>query len=166
MVSQNLAYRQADLSDSATIAQILNENIEQGGVTLWTKSFTVADIQSMLENLSIRERVFILSLDDNIIGWGSIRQYHPKEGYARACETSVFLRRTYVNKGYGTPFKKFILTECKNLDYHHIHAKIIASNKISIAYNLKLGYTLVGIQKEIGYVNGQYCDVAIMQLLL
>ena len=44
--------------------------------------------------------------------------------------------------------------------------KSLPANQISIAYNLKLGYTMVGIQKEIGYVNGKYCDVAIMQLLL
>ncbi|MBK8506591.1 MAG: N-acetyltransferase [Saprospiraceae bacterium] len=165
-MNQNLSYLKADSMHCASIAGIFNENIEHGGVTLWTKSFTASEIQSILENLLDRERVFVLALDENVIGWGSIRQYHPKEGYVRACETSVFLRRTHVNKGYGTSFKKFILSECKNLGYHHVHAKIIASNQISIAYNLKLGYTMVGIQKEIGYVKGKYCDVAIMQLLL
>jgi phosphinothricin acetyltransferase len=165
-MNQKVRYLPAGLLHCATIANIFNENIERRGVTLWTKSFSASEIQTILENLLDRERLFVLSLDEEVIGWGTIRQYHAKEGYSRACETSVFLRKTYVNKGYGTPFKKFILSECRNLGYHHVHAKIIASNKISIAYNMKLGYTMVGIQKEIGYVDGEYCDVAIMQLLL
>jgi phosphinothricin acetyltransferase len=138
----------------------------QGGVTLWNRRFTSQEIWSLISDFSEREEAYVIDAESSIIGWGMIRLYHEKEGYARACETSVFLRREYINQGLGTPFKKFIIARCKELGYHHIHARIIATNEISIAYNMKLGYTIVGTQREIGYVDGKWVDVVIMQLLI
>ena len=62
--------------------------------------------------------------------------------------------------------KKWIIAKCKELGYHHLVAKIFATNKASIAYNQKLGYEIVGTQREIGYVDGRWQDVTIMQLLI
>ena len=45
-------------------------------------------------------------------------------------------------------------------------AKVWADNKASIEYNKKLGYEIVGKQREIGFVNGKWRDIIIMQLIL
>lgn len=62
--------------------------------------------------------------------------------------------------------KKQLIEECKAMDYHHLVAKIFATNKASIQYNLNLGYTIVGYQKEVGFKNGQWMDIAIMQYII
>jgi len=62
--------------------------------------------------------------------------------------------------------KKWIIEKCKELGYHHLVAKIFASNKASIEYNRKLGYEIVGTQNKIGFVDGEWQDVTIMQLLI
>ncbi len=36
----------------------------------------------------------------------------------------------------------------------------------SIEYNLRFGYEVVGIQREIGFKNGHWQDVAVLQLVL
>lgn len=161
-----VAYRAASRIDAPVISEILNENILLGNVTLWERTFSTEEIAGILEGFSAREKAYLLLRENQVIGWGWIRKYHEKEGYAFTCETSVFLRPSFVNRGFGSPFKRFILEQCRVLGYHHVHAKIMASNSISIAYNLKLGYTVVGTQKEIGYRNGKWIDVVIMQKLL
>ena len=45
----------------------------------------------------------------------------------------------------------------------HLVAKIWARNEVSVSYNLKLGYEIVGVQRKIGFVNGEWVDVVIMQ---
>ena len=166
MAENQLRYLPATLDDAPKISEILNENISVGMVTLWERTFSVDEIEAILQAFNHREKAYMLSYGNEILGWGWIRKYHEKEGYAYTCETSVFLRREYVNRGFGSPFKKFILEECKRLGYHHVHAKIIATNEISIAYNLKLGYTIVGTQNEVGFKDGHWVDVVIMQKLL
>ena len=62
--------------------------------------------------------------------------------------------------------KKWIIKKCRELGYHHLVAKIFSSNIASIEYNKKLGYELVGKQNEIGFVDGVWQDVTILQLLI
>ena len=165
-MSEQKLYRLVEEKDYGRICEIFNENIADGSVTLWNKSFTIADLQHLFGEFGERERAYVAIYKDQIVGWAMIKKYHEKEGYSATCETSLFLDRAYINQGHGTAFKKYIISQCKILDYHHIHAKILARNKISIAYNLKLGYSIVGVQREVGKINGDWVDVVIMQLLI
>ena len=62
--------------------------------------------------------------------------------------------------------KLALIERCKAYHYRHLVAKILAENTGGIAYNQRLGYEIVGTQKEIGYKNGHWQDVTIMQLIL
>lgn len=157
--------RPASEADYQSIADIFTSNVQARDCTLWEKDFSPDDIKSMVAGFDDREKMFVYEADRRVIGWGMIRKYHQKMGYAFACETSVFFDRTETGKGYGTRLKSFILEECRVLGYHHVNAKIMAQNKVSINYNLKLGYEIVGIQKEIGYRDGKWIDVVIMQFV-
>lgn len=166
MGRSSVAYRTAGPGDFNRISEIFNLNILQFDSTLWQDPFFPEDIDQMCQQLHERERVFVLQKNEDIIGWGAIKRYHQKRGYQYACETSVFLDREFTGQGYGKPFKSFILDQCRILGYHHVNAKILAKNKASIAYNLKLGYDIVGVQKEIGMIQGEWVDVVIMQYII
>ena len=101
-----------------------------------------------------------------MLGWGIIKKYSDRHGYRFACETSVYLRHKHVRKGYGSSIKNALIERCKQYRYHHLVAKIFADNTASIEYNKKFGYEIVGRQKEIGFKNGRWQDVVIMQLVL
>ncbi len=157
--------RQATGQDYPYISQIFNQNIKAGDSTLWEKEFSTEDISEMSDQMDDREGLYVAEQEGQIVGWGMIRKYHLKKGYAHACETSVFLDRSERGKGYGSKLKKYLMGQCAALNYHHINAKIMADNKASISYNLKLGYEIVGVQKEIGWKNGRWVDVVIMQYI-
>ena len=59
-----------------------------------------------------------------------------------------------------------MIERCRAYGYHHLVAKILADNTRSIEYNLRFGYERVGVQREIGFKNGHWQDVAILQLVL
>ncbi|MBT8218937.1 MAG: GNAT family N-acetyltransferase [Bacteroidia bacterium] len=151
--------RKAIKDDLETVASIYNQYL--GVSTMDLDPLTGDDFSALLHAES--EKLFVGCLDDTIIGWSAIKLYSKKQGYQKCCETSTYIFKQFLGKGYGTQFKKFILEECKNLGYTHILARIFSKNKKSISYNLKLGYEIVGVQKDIGYVNGEYLDVTIMQ---
>lgn len=145
---------------------IINESIRLGDATLWLEELSVEWFAAQVRNQQDREETYALLLEEQLIGWGVIKKYSPKEGYNFTCETSIFLSRTHTGKGYGTILKKFVLNRCKQLNYHHVVARILASNSTSIAYNKKLGYGIVGIQKEVGRSKAGWVDVLIMQYLV
>lgn len=153
-------------ADYQIIANIYNHYIPPNGHTMETNLKTKEDIQQWVERFNEREQLYVLKIKEEVIGWGIIKRYSDRGGYEIACETALYLQPDQLGKGYGTLLKKHLLKECKALGYHHIVAKIWASNTASIVYNQKVGYEIVGTQREVGFKNGEWVDVVIMQYII
>lgn len=156
--------REATLSDCYAIAEIYNQYLGQS--TMDTIAKTASYYEAFIRNKEEGEELWILEIDHLVIAWGVIKLYSPKLGYRYTAETSVYLDKNHLNQGRGTRLKLHLINRCRDIGYHHLLARIFASNQTSISYNQKLGYEIVGIQKEVGYVNGHWQDVVIMQLIL
>ncbi len=163
MHKEQLQFLLAEVADYEAIAEIYNEHILARKSTMDQVLKKAADIQRWIEQFNDRERLFVLKREGQTIGWGIIKRYSNREGYRFACETAIYLKGEERRKGYGSYMKKEILKHCKALGYHHLVAKIFAINKGSIEYNRRLGYEIVGVQKQIGVVNGKWMDIVIMQ---
>ena len=161
-----LVLRDATADDAQVIAEIYNETISTGIDTMDDTLQTEASIQAQMAGFNKRECFMVLERDGYVVGWGIIKKYSPRPGYRFCCETSVYLRHSEVRKGYGSYIKTGLIERCKEYGYHHLLARIWASNAASIAYNEQFGYEIVGIQKEIGYKRGKWRDIALMQLVL
>lgn len=149
-----------------SVADIYNQHIRQGNATMDETLKTASDIASWIQAFHSREKLLVLTENDAVVGWGIIKRYSDREGYRFACETAVYLASGHVRKGYGSLMKKRLIAECKELKYKHLVAKIFADNTGSIEYNRKLGYTIVGRQEKIGFKNGNWQDIIIMQYVI
>jgi len=161
-----MKFRVADITDAKTVREIYNEHISAGNSTMDQEPKTLEEIEVWFKGFLERELIVVLEDANYVLGWGIIKRYSDREGYAKACETAIYMRAAETRKGYGSLMKKWIIGKCAELGYHHLVAKIFSSNTASIAYNMKLGYELVGKQKEIGFVDGQWQDVTILQLII
>lgn len=160
--------REALPSDSVDVADIYNESIRARDSTMELTEKQGTDIEKWLSRLGLSERLIVLEDGGAIQGWGILKRYSDREGYRVACETSVFLRRSHVGRrtGYGSALQAELLELARGLGYHHVVVKIWASNQISIRMHERCGFTVVGTQKEIGCVDGEWRDVTIMQRVL
>ncbi len=158
--------RQATVSDAKEIAQIYSHHIKMGGSCMLTESMIDKDIENMLLNLKEREVMAVIEIDNQIAGWGNLKMYSPRLGYQYSCENSIYLNPNFLGKGLGHQLMDWLMKEATKLDFHHIVAKILLKNTSSIQFHEKFGYTTVGVQKEIGFLNNEWEDVMIMQKLL
>jgi len=156
----------ANQDDFGKIASIYNEYIRLGNATMEDRVHEADDIQKWVEKFNDREKLFVMKTEQEVIGWGIIKRYSDRGGYRFACETAIYLTQSKLRKGLGSQFKYFLIDECKKLNYRHLVAKIFATNKASIEYNLKLGYEIVGKQKDIGFKNGKWMNIVIMQYII
>jgi phosphinothricin acetyltransferase len=153
-------------ADYEAIAQIYNEYIRQGGQTMEERLHTATDIAGWVKDFNSRERLLVLKQNGKVLGWGIIKKYSPRAGYRFTCETAIYLCPDEIRKGHGSFMKKRLIDICRGLGYRHLVAKIFASNTASIAYNQKIGYEIVGTQRHIGFKNGKWVDVVIMQYII
>lgn len=159
--------RSATDSDAARIACIYSESIMARDSTMDTEPVTTEDMQEKLRRLGPRETILVLEMDDGrVVGWGIVKSYSDRPGYAVACETSVYLERSHTSMGLGSALQKELHEFCRKVGYHHIVVKIWADNERSIAMHARNGFGMVGVQKEIGRVDDQWRDIAIMQCIL
>jgi len=161
-----MEFQEADINDARVVREIYNEHINAGNSTMDLEKKSLEDVEDWFKEFNSRELIVLLKEDEHVLGWGIIKRYSDRAGYTKTCETAIYLRMSETRKGYGSQMKKWIIDKCRFLGYHHLVAKIFAMNPASIEYNKKLGYEIVGRQKEIGYINDRWQDVIIMQLLL
>jgi len=162
----DIIIRPATLRDCSVITSINNEHILAGGSSMVMEPRPVAYFEQMMNNFTNRELIECLEVDGEVLGFGLIKRYSDREGYRTTCETAIYLRSNKIRMGLGTKIKLSLIERCKEFGYHHLVAKIVTSNKASIAYNKQLGYEVVGIQKEVGKIDNKWVDVTIMQLIL
>ena len=165
-MKQLAVIERASPADYGAITAIYNESILSGGSNMEEEPKREEDIAQWVVNFHEREALFVMRRAGEVIGWSIIKRYSDRPGYRYACETAVYLRASEVGKGYGSQMKRHLIEVCREMNYHHLVAKIFATNERSIRYNEKLGYTIVGRQKEIGFKNGQWQDMVIMQYLM
>ena len=163
---RDLAIQPCATRDYHEVAEIYNEYISQGNATMEENFKTTEDIAKWVEDFNERERLYVLMKEEKVIGWGIIKRYSDRGGYRFAAETAIYLTSGELRKGYGSDMKKFLIEKSRELGYHHLVAKVFAHNEASIRYNIELGYTIVGVQKEIGFKNDQWVDVVIMQYII
>ena len=152
--------------DAAVLADIYNEHIAIGKSSMNRDHKEAKTILGWFHNFNDREGLWTIEKQSKAIGFGIIKRYSDRIGYRTTCETAVYLTDKETGEGYGSAMKRFLIDQCKRLSYHHLVAKILSVNPGSIIYNERLGYEIVGRQKQIGYLNGQWHDVIIMQLIL
>lgn len=148
------------------VADIYNESIKAENATMDNVLKEAEEIAGWVQKFNDREKLFVLKEDGTVVGWAIIKRYSDREGYRFTCETAVYITAPKTGKGYGKRLKKHVIKVCKQLDYKHLVAKIFANNKASIAYNENLGYSIVGIQNQVGFKNNQWLDVVIMQYII
>jgi L-amino acid N-acyltransferase YncA len=158
--------RNAEPGDSPRIAEIYNQSILARDSTMDTEPVSGDVVLEWVRGLGAREYLGVVELEARITAWGIVRRYHPRPGYRRAAETSVYVDRSLTGQGYGSAMQTVLMEFCRQNAYHHIVAKIWAANDGSIRMHQRFGFELVGIQREIGYVDGQSRDIAILQCVL
>ncbi len=157
--------RAANEHDIGALAQIYNEAVLSGRSTMDTQPVDKTYFEGWLR-ANHREAMLVGELNSQVIAWGIVKQYSERPGYRYACETSVYVAQSHQNRGYGSKLLQATITLAAMLGYRHLVAKILAVNELSIRFHERFNFEVVGTQRAIGFLNGVWHDVVIMQCVL
>lgn len=110
-----------------------------------------------------RQAVIVGEVAAQTVAWGIVKQYSERPGYQYACEISVYVAEAYQGKGYGAALLGAVIASARSLHYRHLVAKVLAVNEPSIRFFRRVNFEVVGRQRAIGFLNGKWHDVVIMQ---
>ncbi len=160
-----VSIRDARRTDGDAVAGIYNEAIRSGRITMDAEPVD-ADYFAGPLCQSSRESLLVGCFDGQVVAWGIVKQYSARAGYRFTCETSVYVTEAHQQRGFGGVLQKAVMGRARALGYRHLVAKILAVNAASIRFHERFGYEVVGRQRAVGYLNGTWHDVVIMQCVL
>jgi phosphinothricin acetyltransferase len=158
--------RPALQSDALAIARIYNHHVDTGGATFDNAHWTDARVRTLVSATAPESWLVAETGVGGIIGWASARWYSLRHGYRFTLETAIYLDPSSMGRGVADSLQRQLEHQCREQGIHHLVAKITADNRRSIAFHGRHGYELVGFQKEVGHMEGEWKDVAILQKLL
>ena len=163
----NLRIRRALVTDAAAICEIYNHEVQ-----FETSTFDL--VPRTLENqaawITARSGAFsaivAVTPEDEVVGFGALSEYRDRAAYSTSVENSVYVKRDLGRRGIGRLILATLLEQAADSGFHVVMARVEASGTASRALHESCGFTLVGIEREIGRKFGKWLDVALMQCVL
>jgi L-amino acid N-acyltransferase len=158
--------REAAQTDLLSINDIYNHYVLHSTCTYQTEPSTLEERSQWFTEHSSPWVVTVVEAEGKVVGWGSLSRFHPRAGYAKTVENSVYLHPDWQGRGLGTLVLKDLIVRAKKNGLHTIVALISADQAPSLKLHEKLGFVRAGEIKEVGNKFGRWLNVAHLQLML
>ena len=162
----DLTIRAARPRDCAALAAIYNYGIRSGRANMDTEFKDAGYFEALLDALGSREALVVGEAGGAVVAMGQIKRYSARRGYDHACESAVYVAEGSQGCGFGRRVTAALIERATTLGYRHVTAKILAVNEASIHLHRRLGFETVGVQRQIGCLDGVWHDIVILQRLL
>ena len=164
--SSSLALRLAEVGDAEAIRAIYNHEVLHTFATFDLVPRSLADQEEWIAQRSGAFAAIVAVDGSEVVGFGSLSPYKERAAYRTSVEDSVYVATGQQGRGIG----KLIVTELLHIarvsGFHAVFARISGPSEASRALHASCGFTLVGIEREVGRKFNKWLDVAIMQALL
>jgi phosphinothricin acetyltransferase len=101
-----------------------------------------------------------------LMGFATYGSFRAWPAYKYSVEHSVYIHKDHRDKGLGRLLMKKLIITASQQQYHTMIGAIDISNKGSILFHEKLGFTHVGTIKEAAFKFNHWLDLGLYQLLL
>jgi len=158
--------RLAQATDAEAIRTIYNLEVLESTVTFDLVPRSHDDQRDWLTAHSGAHPAVVAVEGDEVVGFGSLSPYKDRPAYSTTVEDSVYVHRDRRGVGVGKLILGELLERATTHGFHAVVARIVGDHQASIALHERCGFTLVGVEKEVGRKFGRWLDVVELQRLL
>jgi L-amino acid N-acyltransferase len=158
--------RLATLADAEAIRQIYNLEVTTSTVTFDLVPRTLEQQEEWLAKRSGALAVLVADFDGTIGGFASLSPYRDRAAYATTVEDSIYVARSHQGRGIGKALLTELVEVARQHGFHSVMARIVGGHQASINLHTAVGFTVVGVEREVGRKFNQWLDVVLMQRML
>ena len=160
---KDLRARLASPQDSAAIAAIYNQGIEDRVATFETAPRSASDVAAWFDGA---HPTVVVESGDRIVAFASTSTYRPRSCYAGIAEVSLYVERSFRGRGAGSAAMRAILAEAARAGFWKLVSRVFLDNQASRGLIASAGFREVGVYKNHGRLDGKWRDVVIVERLL
>lgn len=154
--------RPAGVSDAAHIAAIYRPYVERHHFSFEEMPPDPAEIAERMANPI--HPWLIADEDGRVLGYASTSPMRNRAAYRWSIETGVYLVPDAQGRGTGRELLSALIDLLRRQGFVTAIAGIALPNEASVALHEKLGFTLLGIERGVGFKLGKWIDVGRWQL--
>jgi phosphinothricin acetyltransferase len=153
--------------DAEPIRAIYNVEVLGSTATFDLRPRTPEEQQAwMAEHRGPHAAIVAVDEDDRVLGFGSLSVYRDRPAYSTTVENSVYVDAASRGAGVGRALLEELVLLASQHGFHAVIARIGGGNEASIALHLACGFTMVGVEQEVGRKFNRWLDVSVLQRLL
>ena len=152
--------------DAARCAAIYRPFVTDGWTSFETDPPDNIEMARRIAEYGTSHAWLVAEQGGEVIGYAYGSPHRTRAAYASSCDVAVYVDPASARQGIGRALYARLLPELAAKDLHAAFAGIALPNPGSIALHEALGFTPVGIYREVGWKCGGWRDVGWWQRLL
>lgn len=162
-----LLIRPSNTDDCTEITAIYGHAVRHGTASWELDPPDQAEMARRREAVLAAGYPYLVAIHEGrVMGYAYASAYRPRPAYAATVEDSVYLAPEAQRQGIGTRLLAALIEECTARGYRQMIGIIgdgAGGSAGSLRLHESLGFTLVGVARNIGYKHGRWLDQMILQ---
>ena len=156
--------RDAEVADTAQIAEIWNHNIRDTVTTFTTVEKTAVGLATEIAERQAKGFPFLVAEEGGVImGFATYGPFRGGPGYAYTAEHSIMLRTDAMGRGLGRQLMTALESRACAAGLRVLIGGLSGENTAAKAFHSALGFEVVGILPETGRKFDRWLDLILMQ---
>ena len=164
--SDTVSLRAASAEDAARLREIYTPYVETTAISFETEVPTVAKMAERIERFSQAYPYLVAERDGRVVGYAYGSQHRARASYRFSCDVTIYVDPTVHRSGLGRVLYGALLPDLAARGYHAAFSGITLPNAASVGLHETMGFTKVGIYREVGFKFDRWHDVGWWQKIL
>jgi len=158
--------RAATEQDAAAIQQIYAPFCLDSTVSFEIQPPTVQEIQQRIQKITTQYPWLVCEAAGKVVGYAYACAHRERAAYRWAVDVAVYIGEGKRRSGVGRALYASLFRALVQQGYYKAYAGITLPNPASVGLHEAMGFTLIGIYRNVGYKAGAWRDVGWWGLLL
>ncbi|MEM8652046.1 MAG: arsinothricin resistance N-acetyltransferase ArsN1 family B [Pseudomonadota bacterium] len=151
--------RPGELSDAEGVREIYADIVENTAISFEIDVPDVDEMAQRIENVSKSHVFLVAEHASQILGYAYGSFFRPRKAYEKSAEVTVYVHKDMHGKGIGRRLYEALFEVLAEKGFHTALAGIALPNDASVALHKSLGFTTVGVFREVGFKFDKWHDV-------
>jgi L-amino acid N-acyltransferase YncA len=166
MSGEAMKIRSATTADASAIQAIYAPIVRDTIISFETEVPTIQEIARRIDNTLNTHPYLVAEIDGGVAGYAYASQHRARSAYRWSVDVSVYVAKEARRSGLARALYGRLLPMLAEQQFHAAFAGIALPNPGSVGFHEAMGFTPVGVYREVGYKFGRWCDVGWWQRLL